>query len=1357
MKKLLGSDVSFLDYPPQPDPIAVRQRQFEVFSIINTYLAEHRVKLSKRQDKGKPPRIVLKSVCAVFWDKILLLLLLAVTVNILRSIQLLFIKWFIKSFSNDSKSSLWSIAYIAGILALLCFKTIMAQHMYFFICRCQAAISSAMSYTIFRLGVSRRKEYHNCNCGQRTYDKVSRRHLCKWDRLYLRRFEVQLEGPDDNLCKLGAHIAKQDRINTNTLCPAQQAQGDELSKSMYMFFYGDTRSICKMLQVLVALTEFSTQLALSYFSIYFEVGRDGTWAIAVPLAVLGIAIAIEFIYAYLMKKYLIARDSRVYASYKLCANVQSVLMQGLGQASKNFVAAKRREETKPLNRMLWLIYVAAWLSSVVQSLSIVPIFITLLYGEDSKFSPEVAVTVIHAVKLINSHMRELPNILCVFIDALICMDRLDSYLSERSPEKGPPAGGFCASHYGDHEFELAFDRATLRYTPGITPALKNISLKLVRGDVLILCGKAASGKTSLIKAALGELVLSSGTMAVSSLRCGRRIYYVPQKHYIPAGTFMSALVGNFPFERATYIRAISVAELCQDLERWEEGHDRAIDENANSLSGGQRARLSLARMIYAFLISRHKGTSNPAGTGGADLVCLDDVFSSLDLSVSVKIFQNIFGQHGVFSDGDVCVIMSMDRGTLKACWQMLCDFNSATLNCRVCELEDGEVVGFSSVEDFIGLDMSSSLQVSSQTPKGHGSKPIRSCLDPIDYDFNIKGVLTRRVLSMYMVYFRHSGVFSVTVAFLMSLIAYCIKSYFGLAVVGWSDQVLGRSVSKEQSIAFVSKLMIFLAVEIAALFIGIMLWWRCAMSAAKCYHDRRIISLIPRKGVVTKPIGKLLTEFTFDQFVIDTRIHMALLASLSQLVHLGFQIGSIIYIFPLSVLAFLIIAILSYYTIVGNYMRVNQRIQFNMLESMTGVNLTISQGIHGMELVRAFGDEGRLFDSFLDRSDYFYRTHIIRWGICSWTLIMYTLLAIIVFVLFAVVPMFISIFSSGQLAGRPGNFVYLISLFITINDGVSSFILSMGYLSEYLCSLVSSHTEAKVGPAGAGGPAEAGVPGEVGGCLLDIRGIVVSYRNHDPMSGKAALFKCIRGVTVSADPGDIVAIAGRTGSGKTSLLKSIRGMLGLDAGTILIDGISIEHMSDELLTDTIGVVSQFSFYFDGWTLGDFIDPCQRYSVQKVHWALGELGLLDFVLGNVPDKDESEESRLSRALGMPFRIGSSIVSKEHQRLRDDDVLIFNESHIRHLSFARLILGRLNYKVILIDEPPNLQNSLGSSPSTLRALIAKYLGHCATIIVTHDFNYVKICSKLWIMSEGKVVEQLSPKNIETHVQFSQIVEK
>jgi ABC-type bacteriocin/lantibiotic exporter with double-glycine peptidase domain len=81
-----------------------------------------------------------------------------------------------------------------------------------------------------------------------------------------------------------------------------------------------------------------------------------------------------------------------------------------------------------------------------------------------------------------------------------------------------------------------------------------------------------------------------------------------------------------PYEKEKYERTIKLCELTRDLEILPAGDQTEIGEKGINLSGGQKARLGLARAVYA----------------DRDLILMDDPISALDANVKKKIFQNVF-------------------------------------------------------------------------------------------------------------------------------------------------------------------------------------------------------------------------------------------------------------------------------------------------------------------------------------------------------------------------------------------------------------------------------------------------------------------------------------------------------------------------------------------------------------------------------------------------------------------------------------------------------------------------------------------------------------------------------------------
>lgn len=84
-----------------------------------------------------------------------------------------------------------------------------------------------------------------------------------------------------------------------------------------------------------------------------------------------------------------------------------------------------------------------------------------------------------------------------------------------------------------------------------------------------------------------------------------------------------------PFDEAKYNNCVKICELTRDLEILPQGDMTEIGEKGINLSGGQKARVSLARAVYA----------------DKEIMLMDDPISALDANVKKKIFLNVFRKH----------------------------------------------------------------------------------------------------------------------------------------------------------------------------------------------------------------------------------------------------------------------------------------------------------------------------------------------------------------------------------------------------------------------------------------------------------------------------------------------------------------------------------------------------------------------------------------------------------------------------------------------------------------------------------------------------------------------------------------
>ncbi|KAK2842716.1 hypothetical protein Q5P01_012916 [Channa striata] len=152
----------------------------------------------------------------------------------------------------------------------------------------------------------------------------------------------------------------------------------------------------------------------------------------------------------------------------------------------------------------------------------------------------------------------------------------------------------------------------------ITPVLKNISLYLEKGKMLAVAGSTGSGKSSLLMMILGELVPSEG-----KIRHSGRISFSPQTPWIMPGTIRDAILFGLTYDEYRYTSVIKACQLEEDFALLPEKDKTLLVEGGVTLSGGQRARLGLARAVYK----------------DADLYLLDAPFTHLDIVTEKEIFE----------------------------------------------------------------------------------------------------------------------------------------------------------------------------------------------------------------------------------------------------------------------------------------------------------------------------------------------------------------------------------------------------------------------------------------------------------------------------------------------------------------------------------------------------------------------------------------------------------------------------------------------------------------------------------------------------------------------------------------------
>ncbi|KAG1714743.1 Multidrug resistance-associated protein 4 [Nymphon striatum] len=149
--------------------------------------------------------------------------------------------------------------------------------------------------------------------------------------------------------------------------------------------------------------------------------------------------------------------------------------------------------------------------------------------------------------------------------------------------------------------------------------VKGISFELNPGDYLCVIGEVGSGKTSLLKTVLKELVINRGIVKVSG-----KIAYACQQSWIFADTLKNNIIFGSKYDKEKYQNVINTCCLCKDINDMPNGDETLVGERGIRLSGGQRARISLARALYY----------------DADIYLLDDPLSAVDAEVGNSLYSH---------------------------------------------------------------------------------------------------------------------------------------------------------------------------------------------------------------------------------------------------------------------------------------------------------------------------------------------------------------------------------------------------------------------------------------------------------------------------------------------------------------------------------------------------------------------------------------------------------------------------------------------------------------------------------------------------------------------------------------------
>ena len=221
----------------------------------------------------------------------------------------------------------------------------------------------------------------------------------------------------------------------------------------------------------------------------------------------------------------------------------------------------------------------------------------------------------------------LPMVITSIIEATVAVARLTSFFTAEELQPDAVLIKAPAVNRGDETVRVRGATFTWNRNESRN-CLEDIDFSIRKGELSCIVGRVGSGKTSFLEAILGDIWKIRGEVVVHGTTA-----YVAQQAWVMNASLKENIVFGHRWDPQFYERTIQACALTDDLKTLPDGDSTEVGERGISLSGGQKARLTLARAVYA----------------RADVYLLDDCLSAVDQHVGRHLIDNVFGSRGLLA------------------------------------------------------------------------------------------------------------------------------------------------------------------------------------------------------------------------------------------------------------------------------------------------------------------------------------------------------------------------------------------------------------------------------------------------------------------------------------------------------------------------------------------------------------------------------------------------------------------------------------------------------------------------------------------------------------------------------------
>ncbi|TMW69128.1 hypothetical protein Poli38472_001284 [Pythium oligandrum] len=982
------------------------------------------------------------------------------------------------------------------------------------------------------------------------------------------------------------------------------------------------------------------------------------------------------------------KDQRMKAIKEAFGAIQIVKLNAWESKFFDRIQAWRLKETQAIAKYLYMVAVSIflfWTSPLAVSATSFATY-ALVLGETLTASKVfTAMVLFNAVR---DPLANFPEALQSVLQGRISLMRMAKYLD--ADEVHPERIARDVQNY-ENDVAISIENARFKWDSNNVEingteaeadtkktVLHDVNLQVRDSDFVVIHGPVGAGKSSLVAAMLGELPRSSGKVFVRT----DKVAYYSQQPWIQNMTIRDNILFGLPFDTKKYERVLDACGLVKDVAQFPAGDKTEIGQKGVNLSGGQRARVSLARACYA----------------DADIYILDSPLAAVDAVVQSEIFNK-------------CFCRLLEKKTVVLVTHLHDVIESDAANVKISISSDG-VVSVDRRERVQARRLYATLHVEDEEDqedaKNEEAPVIDEKLDApsgtlVEDEEREAGRVSANV---FKTYYEALGGHKVAVLYIATLAVWqSLQVNSDIWLSHWTGSKPGTESLSSVEYNLGVYALFGVAIGFVVLFRALILPYTAVRASRKLFDDMTQSLLhAPLRFFDANPIGRIINRYSEDISNIDFKLPFNFFGIFISTSLNVAQILAAIYVIKYAGILILPLAFV-YIKLSDFYLATSREISRHLKVATSPILSHISQSEEGVAVLRAFGPsyiDRAILENF-ERIDVNNRVWYAQTLVNQWFALRIQLIGFVIVVIVVSSLLVLREYLTPGLVGLA--FMYAVNI-----DGEIKYMVK--HWSALEITMVSPE---RVGEY-------IGIPSE--GRASD-RQIVLSQDAKEWPQGGSLTFDnvvfayktggepVLKGLSFSVQQSEKIGIVGRTGAGKSSLTMALFRTNELESGRIVIDGQDISTINLQTLRSSMSIIPQVPVLFKG-SMRAYMDPFGEYDDADIWQAFDKIGLKDMIsaLDGKLDHELSEN-------GENFSVG------ERQML----------------CLARALLRRS--RVVVMDEATASIDL--ATEQKLQAMIQREFVDATVLTIAHRLATVLDSDRILVLSDGRMVEFDTPKRL------------